>query len=109
MAQATTARAARRPLPRRAGIRWDRVGRVGLLSVLGIILLLYVSPIKHWIEQSRTADEQRTEMRDLARENRSLKRRVHELRTPGALEREARRLGMVRHDERSFSIENLPR
>jgi cell division protein FtsB len=109
MAHATAARAPRRAPPRRAGIRWDRLGRVGLLSVLGIILLLYVSPIKHWIEQSRTAGEQRSELRDLTRENRRLERRVHGLRTSGALEREARRLGMIRHDERSFSVENLPR
>ena len=109
MAHATTARAARRAPARRGGIRWDRLGRVGLLSVLGIILLLYVSPIKHWIEQSRTAGEQRTELRELSRENRRLERRVRALRTPGALEREARRLGMVRQDERSFVVENLPR
>ena len=109
MAHATAARVARRAPPRRGGIRWDRLGRVGLLSVLGIILLLYLSPIKHWIEQSRTAGDQRSELRDLTRENRRLERRVRELRTPGALEREARRLGMIRHDERSFSVENLPR
>jgi cell division protein FtsB len=82
---------------------------VGLLTVLGIILLLYVSPIKHWIEQSRTAGNQRAELQELTTENRRLERRVRQLRTPGALEQEARRLGMVRHDERSFVVENLPR
>jgi hypothetical protein len=33
---------------------------------------------------------------------------VRSLRDPGALEREARRLGMVRAGERSYVIENLP-
>jgi septum formation initiator len=102
----------RRPPARRAGrggIRWDRVGRLALLGTLCVILLLYVSPAKHWIEQSGTAGEQRRELRDLTHQNRDLKRRVDTLRTPGALEREARRFGMVKRGERSFVIENLPR
>ena len=37
-----------------------------------------------------------------------LTRRLRALRDPGALEREARRLGMVRVGERSYVIENLP-
>ena len=93
---------------RRTTIRWDRVGRFGLAGMLGVILLLYVSPAKHWIEQSRTAGEQKSELRDLTRENRELKRRVKALDSPGALEREARRLGMVREGERAYVIENLP-
>jgi cell division protein FtsB len=80
---------------------------VALLAVLGAILLLYVSPTKHWVEQSSTAGEQHRELSDLTRENRHLKRRVRELRSPGALESEARRLGMVRRGERSYVIENL--
>jgi len=109
MAHASTVRT-RRPPARRSpsGIRWDRVGRLALLCVLGAILLLYLSPAKHWIEQSRTAGEQRRELSDLTKQNRDLKRRVHELRSPGALEREARRLGMVKKGERAYVIENLP-
>jgi cell division protein FtsB len=80
---------------------------MALLLVLGAILLLYVSPTKHWIEQSGTAGEQRSELSELTKENRHLKHRVRELRSPGALEREARRLGMVRKGERSYVIQNL--
>jgi len=94
---------------RRSGIRWDRLGRFALMAVLFVILLLYVSPAKHWIQQSRTAGEQRSELSELTRENRQLRRRIHALRSPGALEREARRLGMVRDGERSFVIQNLPK
>jgi cell division protein FtsB len=93
---------------RRSGIRWDRVGRVALFTTLGVIMLLYVSPALHWIEQRRTAGEQRTGLRELTAENRKLKLRLRELRSPGALEREARRLGMVRQGERAYVIENLP-
>ena len=92
---------------RRSGIRWDRVGRVGLMATLGVIMLLYVSPAIHWFQQSRTAGEQRSELRELTAKNRDLKRRVRELRSPGALEREARRLGMVRQGERAYVIENI--
>ena len=76
--------------------------------MLGVIMLLYVSPAKHWIEQSQTADEQNTELRDLTREHRRLERQIRTLDSPSALEREARRLGMVREGERAYVIENLP-
>jgi cell division protein FtsB len=93
---------------RRGAIRWDRVGRVALLGTLVVILLLYLSPAKHWIQQSRTAGAQEQELGELGDENRELKRRVRALRDPGALEREARRLGMVRQGERAYVIQNLP-
>jgi cell division protein FtsB len=84
------------------------VSRFALASVLGVIVLLYISPAKHWIEQSQTADEQNTALRDLTREHRRLESQVKALDSPGALEREARRLGMVREGERAYVIENLP-
>jgi cell division protein FtsB len=93
---------------RRTTIRWDRLSRLALLGTLIVILLLYLSPAKHWWQQSRTASAQRTELDELNRENRQLKRQVRALRDPGALEREARRLGMVRQGERAYVIEGLP-
>lgn len=102
------ARAAAFPVRRRPGIRWDRLGRIALLTTLVAILLLYVSPTKHWIQQSQTAGHQEDELRELGRERAELKGRLRALRDPGALEREARRLGMVRVGERAYVIENLP-
>ncbi len=93
---------------RRTTIRWDRVGRVALLATLVVILLLYLSPAKRWFEQSSTAGAQHQELRELQRDNRELERRVRALDSPGALEREARGLGMVKQGERSYVIENLP-
>jgi cell division protein FtsB len=93
---------------RRTSIRWDRLGRLALLGTLIVILCLYLSPAKHWWQQSRTADAQREELDQLNRENRKLKRQVRALRDPGALEQEARRLGMVRQGERAYVIEGLP-
>jgi cell division protein FtsB len=94
---------------RRTSIRWDRLGRLALLGTLLVILLLYLSPAKHWLQQSATAGAQRDELSELNEENRRLKQRVRALRDPGALEREARRLGMVRQGERAYVIEGLPR
>ncbi len=101
-------RAAAFPSRRRSGIRWDRLGRFALLATLVFILVLYISPAKHWIQQSATAGRQSDELRELNAEHRDLARRVRALRDPGALEREARRLGMVREGERAYVIQNLP-
>jgi cell division protein FtsB len=92
----------------RPGIRWDRLGRVALLGTLLIILFAYASPARQWIKQSGTAGHQKQELSELTSENKQLKRRLRALRDPGALEREARRLGMVRVGERAYVIENLP-
>ncbi|HLM27268.1 MAG TPA: septum formation initiator family protein [Thermoleophilaceae bacterium] len=94
---------------RRGPIRWDRVGRVALLVVLAIILALYVSPAKHWIEQSGTAGAEREELGRLKSEQDRLESQVRDLRRPAALEREARKLGMVKGGERSYVIRGLPR
>jgi cell division protein FtsB len=88
-----------------SGVRWDKLSRIALLGTLGVILLLYLSPAKHWWEASGTADDQRSQLQQLTKENDYLKHRVTTLRDPGALEREARRLGMVREGERSYVIE----
>jgi cell division protein FtsB len=93
---------------RRTSIRWDRLGRLALLGTLVVILLLYLSPAKQWWEQSRTAAAHREKLEELGEENRELKRRVRALRNPGALERVARRLGMVRQGERAYVIKGLP-
>jgi cell division protein FtsB len=93
---------------RRSGIRWDRVGRIALLATLVVIVLSYISPARQWIRQSGTAGRQKQELSDLGAQNTKLKQRLRALRDPGALEREARRLGMVRVGERAYVIENLP-
>ena len=93
----------------RGTIRWDRVGRLALLGTLGVILLLYISPAKHWLEQSRTARAQKEELQALNAENHTLKRRLRGLRNPATLEAEARRLGMVKEGERSYVIRNPQR
>jgi cell division protein FtsB len=111
---ATTATARRAAPRRRAGapagrIRWDRLGRWALLTVLLAVLLAYISPISHWMKQSATAKHEEAQLRELQSENARLKHRVEDLKRPVALEREARKLGMVKEGERAYVIENLGR
>jgi cell division protein FtsB len=94
---------------RAAGIRWDRVGRVTLLVVLVGILALYVGPAHSWWVTWHEAKQRRAEVARLQAENARLREHVRALRDPAALEREARRLGMVRPGERSYVIRGLPK
>jgi hypothetical protein len=93
------------PQPRRAGgIRWERVGRIALLGVLGIIVLLYIPPVTHWFQQRGTAERSEQQLRELEAERARLRTRLRELSGPGAIEREARKLGMTRRDERPYVV-----
>ena len=89
-------------------IRWDRLGRWGLLAVLALIAYLYVGPTMSWISARGVAGEKREEVAELRTENERLRARQAELRSPSALEREARRLGMVKAGERAYVIRGLP-
>jgi cell division protein FtsB len=81
---------------------------VGLLITLIVIVLSYASPARQWIKQSGTAGRQDEELGQLTSQKKRLQHRLRALRDPGALEREARHLGMVRVGERAYVIENLP-
>ena len=80
-----------------------------LLGVLFVILLMYVSPLTRWVTQKNTAKEDTAELRQLEATNNDLKARLKSLQSPQALELRARKLGMVRQNERAFVVENLPR
>lgn len=104
---------ARRPAVRRrpagaGGIRWDRVGRLALIAMLGVIVLLYISPVKHWIKQSGTQQHQQQRLDGLEQENARLEGRLRYLKRPDSIDREARRLGMVKSGERAFVLPRAP-
>lgn len=109
---------ARRPRARRVAmaqamasgrVRWDRLGRVALLLVLGLILLLYVGPARSFVSTWRESRAKRVEVHRLEAENRRLQARRAALEDPRTLEMEARKLGMVRPGERAFVIQGLGR
>ena len=123
MPPARSARAPRRaPAPRRhargrprvlaggaAAIRWDRVSRVALLIVLVVLVYLYAGPAHSYWDTMHEAKLRRAEVAVLKRENARLRARRDALRRAGALEREARRLGMVRPGERPYVVQHLPK
>lgn len=90
------------------GIRWDRVGRVALLLVLVVVALLYVGPATSYVRTLHEAGQRRAEVQQLREQNRALRDRRAALRKPGTIEREARRLGMVKPGEKAWSVTGLP-
>jgi cell division protein FtsB len=92
-----------------AAIRWDRVSRVALLIVLVVLVYLYAGPARSYWDTVRQAKQRRAEVAVLKRENDRLRARRDALRSSSALEREARRLGLVKPGERPYLVENLPK
>jgi cell division protein FtsB len=90
-------------------VRWDRLGRMTLLFVGVLLVALYVNPVRTFMATSREASTKRAEVAQLQREHKALVRRQSELRRPGSIEIEARRLGMVRPTERAYAVKGLPR
>jgi cell division protein FtsB len=90
-------------------IRWDRVGRWALIAVLAFVVYLYIGPAASWVSAYKEAKRKRADVAALKAENQRLRERRKELRDPAALEREARRIGMVKAGEKSYVIEDLPR
>jgi cell division protein FtsB len=91
----------------RTRIRWDRLGRWALIGVFALVLYLYIGPALSWISTYREAGRQRAQVAELRAENQRLRERKAALTSPGALEREARRLGMVKKGERAYIIEGI--
>lgn len=89
-------------------IRWDRVGRVGLLVVLLGVIALYVGPTISFVETIGENKARTAELQELKQENRKLRERRAGLKDPEVLEREARRLGMVKPGERPYIVKGLP-
>jgi cell division protein FtsB len=93
----------------RTQIRWDRLGRWALIGVFALVLYLYIGPALSWIGTYREAGRQRAQVAQLRAENARLRAQKRALQAPGALEREARQLGMVKAGERAYVVEGLPR
>jgi cell division protein FtsB len=116
MPPAQTARTAprrqtRKPAPRRRSspppllrVRWDRVGRISLLIVLAVVLGLYVNQALTYLSVHSQSDQGMSTALALERQNHKLLAEQQMLREPATIQRDARQLGMVRQDERSYVI-----
>jgi len=103
------ATAQRRAAARLPAIRWDRVARIALLCVLGMLVVLYVGPARSYVQALGEAKVHNAEVRQLQLEHSRLEARAKALRNPAVIEAEARRLGYVKPGERPFVITDLPK
>jgi len=99
-------RVAVRALPSR--VRWDRVGRVGLLVVLCVVAGLYVQQALAYLSVRSQANQQRAIVRQLSQANASLRARQRSLNDSATILRDARALGMVRPGEHPYEVTGLP-
>jgi cell division protein FtsB len=90
-------------------VRWDRIGRIALLFVGLLLIYLYINPMRTYLSTWQEAKTKRAEVAALQREHDALVRRQRALRRRGSIDIEARRLGMVRRDERAYVVRGLPR
>ena len=103
------------PRPRRVSrtaplrrVRWDRVGRVGLLVVLAVVAGLYVQQALAYLSVRSQARQQHAIVQQLQRQNAALNAQQRSLKDPATVQREARALGMVRMGEHPYVITGLP-
>ena len=107
---------ARIPGPRRAArperaagrVRWDRVGRVGLLVVLCVVAGLYVQQGLAYLAVRSQANHQRAIVHQLTRPTRPCAPSSDALHDPTTIVRDARALGMVRVGEHPYEVTGLP-
>ncbi len=94
--------------PPRLRVRWERVGRIGLLVVLAVVVGLYVEHTLSYFSTRAQADQQQAIVNRLAAQNRQLTRQQRSLNNPATIVSDARALGMVRPNERPYAITGTP-
>ena len=90
--------------PPKLRVRWERVGRIGLLVVLGIVVALYVEHTLSYFSTRSQAEQQRAIVTRLSRQNAQLAKETKSLNSPSTIISQARALGMVRPNERPYVI-----
>jgi cell division protein FtsB len=109
---ASSRRRPRRRVQRRVGpsrIRWDRVGRIALVLVLFGVMVSYLNPMVSLLEAWQGSKSSEQQLAQLKQERVELRTELREASSPATLEREARRLGMVKPGEHAYVVKNLDR
>ena len=89
-------------------MRWDRLGRVAMLCVLGALFYLYLSAGINMWSTWRQARGDSAAVLAMERENRLLVRQHEALGRQATLEAEARGLGMMNKGEQPYIVSGLP-
>ena len=85
-------------------IRWDRVGRWALICVFALVIYLYIGPARTWMSTYAEAKRKRDDVASLRAQNERLRERKQRLERSGAVELEARKLGMVKAGEKAYIV-----
>jgi hypothetical protein len=89
-------------------VRWDRLGRIVMLAVLGALVYLYLSAGIHILFTWRQARSDSSAVATMEREHVLLTRQHEALGRQATLEAEARRLGMMNKGEQQYIVSGLP-
>ncbi len=99
-----------RRVRRRGGpsrIRWDRLGRIALVLVLFLVLVSYLNPLVNLVQAWQGSKSSDAQLAQLKQERLDLARQLRADSSQAALEREARRLGMVKPGEHAYIVHGL--
>jgi cell division protein FtsB len=89
-------------------VRWDRLGRLAMLGVMGALVYLYLSAGITLVSKLHEAGSNRAQLTFLERENRQLRAEHATLNKQSTLVAEARQLGMMRRGEQQYVVQGLP-
>lgn len=88
-------------------IRWDRVGRIALVIVLFAVMISYLNPVVNLVDAWRDSKAGEERLAELKAEHKRLVAQVEASDSKVVVEREARKLGMVKPGERAWVIRGL--
>lgn len=86
------------------GINWNRLPGNWLVAILLVMAVLYVPPLHGYYKQRKDTSAAKARLQQVGKENRRLKSRARALKRETTIELEARKLGMVKPDERPFVV-----
>ena len=92
-----------------SGIRWDRLARIALLTVLLLVAAIGVRGLASFMSTRAEDSQQLAIVQQLERQHSQLVAQDRALQQPSTVIRDARALGMVRVGEQPFVVTGLPR
>jgi cell division protein FtsB len=95
------------PRPRRRTVRLRRRVWLGAVVALALVAFLYYRPVHAYVDAREALQQRTTEVRQLHKEHSRLQRQLRLTESGATLERDARRLGLVRPDEQLFIVKGI--
>jgi cell division protein FtsB len=83
------------------------VGRIALVLVLFGVMVSYLNPLVNLLNAWQGSKASQQQLIELKQEKAELTKELQEASSPATLEREARRLGMVKPGEHAYVVHGL--